>query len=330
MINIKGAPTIAYTTNTPSMSALSHNMISIAPPAYSEMNISYSPSTHSNAPPPYSGAPGEDLTQSEKMKVMVPAALEAPPPYSGVPGEDLAAQVEQMKATMEQMRLEKGAMMWKMHLEKVEMMGKMDKMRLEKEAITEQVRLEKDAVIEQMRLKMEKRICEEKEHVLMEKKVFVAKEKHWSSDFDSWYKNCSMPAASKQMLHSIVSAFLKTIPTETIYAIHSVTLKNYGDGSNGYCRPHQYSQGQLYIATCSKVYTLDYNGDINGNYQFPSPSVFRASVTFPSEPTPTFWRAIFSQMGQEDIEITVSGQGDISRIYRDATAKLEALFKSFR
>jgi hypothetical protein len=266
--------------------------------------------------------------------------FEAPPAYSEH-GEDLAAQVEQMKAAMEKMQLEKGAMMWKMHLEKEAMMGKMEKMRLEKEAVTEQVRLEKDAmigqmrlerdaVIEQMRLKMEKRICEEKERVQVEKQVFVAKEKHWSSDFDSWYKKCSMIPATKQRLHSIVSAFLKTIPTETIYAIHSITLKNYGDGSNGWNRPHQYSQGQLYIATCSKVYTLDYNGDVNGNYQFPPPSVFRATVTFPSEPTPIFWRAVFSQMGQEDSEFTVSGQGDISRIYGVATAKLDALFKSFR
>jgi hypothetical protein len=240
---------------------------------------------------------------------------EAPPAYSDA-SVDLAAQLEQMKATM---KLEKGNMMWKMHLQKEEMIEKM-----------EQMRLEKEAMMEQMRLKMEKRICEEKERVKTEKKVFVAKEKHWSSDFDSWYKKCSMIPAIKQRLHSIVSAFLKTIPTETIYAIHSITLKNYGDGSNGYCRPHQYSQGQLYIATCSKVYTLDYNGDINGNYQFPSPSVFRASVTFPSEPTPTFWRAIFSQIEQEDIEFTVSGQGNIANIYHRATAKLEALFKSFR
>ena len=250
---------------------------------------------------------------------------EAPPAYSE--GEDLAAQLEQMKLMM---KLEKDAMMWKMHLQKEEMMEKMEKMRLEKEAVTEQVRLEKDAMIEQMHLEMEKRICEEKERIQTEKKEFIAKEKHWSSNFDSWSKKCSMLPASKQMLHSIISAFLKTISTETIYAIHSITLKNFGDGSNGHCRPHQYSQGQLYIVTCSKVYTLDYNGDIYGNYQIPPPSVFRATVTFPYEPTPTFWRAVFSQMGQEDIEITVSGQGDISRIYRDATAKLEALFKSFR
>jgi hypothetical protein len=328
-INIKGAPTIAYTTNTPSMSALSHNMISIAPPAYSEMNISYSPSTHSNAPPPYSGAPGEDLAQSEKMKVMVPAALEAPPPYSGVPGEDLAAQVEQMKATMEQMRLEKGAMMWKMHLEKVEMMGKMDKMRLEKEAVTEQVHRERDAVIEQMRLKMEKRICEEKERVQVEKKVFVAKEKHWSSDFDSWYKNCSMPAASKQILHSVVSAFLKTISTETIYAIHSITINDYGICRGDGSRPSQYSHVRMYIATDSKVYTLDYGGDVTGgNFQIFPPSVFKAIVTFPSEPTPTFWRAVFSQMGQGNT-VFQHNYGN-NEIFRVATAKLEALFHSFR
>ena len=313
------------------MSALSHNMISIAPPAYSEMNISYSPSTHSNAPPPYSGAPGENLAQSEKMKVMVPAVLEAPPPYSGVPGEDLAAQVEQMKATLEQMRLEKGAMMWKMHLEKVEMMGKMDKMRLEKEAVTEQVRLEKDAVIEQMRLKMEKRICEEKERVQMEKKVFVAKEKHWSSDFDSWYKKYSTRPDSKPLpVLSIVSAFLKTIPTETIYAIHNITFKNYGDYSGGWQR-HQYSQAHLYIATHSKVYMMYLNGDIAGNYTIGPDSVFKEIVRFPSEPTPTFWRAVFSQMGQEDIVFTVSsGQGDTSQGYRHAYTKLEALFRSFQ
>jgi len=338
MINIKGAPTITYTTNTPSMSALSHNMISIAPPAYSEMNISYSPSTHSNAPPPYSGAPGEDLAQSEKMKVMVPAALEAPPPYSGVPGEDLAAQVEQMKATLEQMRLEKGAMMWKMHLEKVEMMGKMDKMRLEKEAITEQVHRERDAVIEQMRLKMEKRICEEKERVQTEKKVFVAKEKHWSSDFDVWNKRYDQKQATRENNHgywipesfrSIVSAFLKTIPTETVYAMHSISIVS-GFGSDA----------RMYIATDSKVYTLDYYGVANGpNYQISPPSAFKAIVTFPSEPTPTFWRAVFSQIGSYNTQGLPIEHGNTvfqqahngnNEIFRVATAKLEALFKSFR
>lgn len=269
------------------------------------------------------------------------AQFQAPPAYSEVPGEvpgeDLAAQLEQMKSEMEQMRLEKGAMMWKMHLEKVEMMGKMDKMRLEKEAVTEQVRRERDAVIEQMRLKMEKRICEEKERVQMEKKVFVAKEKHWSSDFDSWYKNCSMPAASKQILHSVVSAFLKTISTETIYAIHSITINDFGVSSwNNYPPPSQYSQVRMYIATDSKVYTMDYGGDLHGNCQTP-PSVFKAIVTFPSEPTPTFWRAVFSQMGGYDTQIQM-GQGNCvfkhqygnNEIFRVATAKLEALFHSFR
>jgi hypothetical protein len=273
----------------------------------------------SDAPPSYWGGPSD-----------------APPAYSE-PGEDLAAQLEQMKVTLEQMRLEKGAMMWKMHLEKVEMMGKMDKMRLEKEAVTEQVRRERDAVIEQMRLKMEKRICEEKERVQVEKKVFVAKEKHWSSDFDSWYKNCSMPAASKQILHSVVSAFLKTISTETIYAIHSITINDYGICRGDGSRPSQYSHVRMYIATDSKVYTLDYGGDVTGgNFQIFPPSVFKAIVTFPSEPTPTFWRAVYSQMVHQDgncqlvqgtSEFVVQGNNGI---YRLANAKLEALFQSFR
>ena len=272
-------------------------------------------------PPPYSEAPQE-----------------APPSYSDGPGEDLAAQLDQMKAEMEHMRLEKGAMMWKMHMEKVEMMGKMDKMRLEKEAVTEQVRLEKDTMIEQMRLKMEKRICEEKERVQAEKKVFVAKEKHWSSDFDKWDKNCSMLPASKQM-RSFVSAFLKTIPTETVYAMHSITINDYGICRGDGSRPNQYSQGRMYIATDSKVYTLDYGGDVTGsNFQILPPSVFKAIVTFPSEPTPTFWRAVFSQMGGYNTQGLPMGQGNTvfqhnygnNEIFRVATAKLEALFTSFR
>jgi len=317
----------------------SKTMSSLSPPPFHVMAQSYAPTysipppAYSNAPPPYSGSPGEDLAQSEKMKVMVPAVLEAPPPYSGVPGEDLAAQVEQMKATLEQMRLEKGAMMWKMHLEKVEMMGKMDKMRLEKEAVTEQVRRERDAVIEQMRLKMEKRICEEKERVQTEKQVFVAKEKHWSSDFDSYKKTISDP------VQSIMSAFLKTIPNETVYAMHSITIKDYGICRGDGNRPSQYSQVRMYIATDSKVYTLDYGGDVTGgNFQILPPSVFKAIVTFPSEPTPTFWRAVFSQMGGYNTQGLPIGQGNTmfqhqygnNEIFRVATAKLEALFHSFR
>lgn len=313
-------------------------MSNISPPPFHVMVQSYAPTysipppAYSNAPPPYSEAPGENLAQSEKMKVMVPAVLEAPPPYSGVPGEDLAAQVEQMKATLEQMRLEKGAMMWKMHLEKVEMMEKMDKMRLEKEAVTEQVRRERDAVIEQMRLKMEKRICEEKERVQAEKKVFVAKEKHWSSDFDSWSKRSTLPVS----VHSIVSAFLKTIPTEIVYAIHCNILKDYGISSFDGTRPNQYSQALLYIITNVKVYTLDFGGDIYGNYQNLPTSVFREIVQFPSEPTPVFWRAVYSQLVhqdnysqlvQGDSEFVVRGNNEIFRV---ANAKLEALFKSFR
>ena len=243
---------------------------------------------------------------------------EAPPAYSE--GEDLAAQLEQMKATM---KLEKDAMMWKMHLQKEEMMEKMEKMRLEKEAMTEQVRLEKDAMIEQMRLEMEKRIYEEKERIQTEKKEFIAKEKHWSSDFDSWDKKSALPVS----VRSIVSAFLKTIPTETVYAIHSITLKEYGNGM--LCGQLQYSQLQIYIATHSKVYMMHLNGDISGNYRIDSTvaGVFKAIVTFPSEPTPTFWRAVFSQMGQEDTVFNTHGH---TQIYGVANAKLNALFTSFR
>lgn len=259
---------------------------------------------------------------------------EAPPAYSE--GEDLAAQLEQMKATM---KLEKDAMMWKMHLQKEEMMEKIEKMRLEKEALTEQVRLEKDTMIEQMRLEMEKRICEEKERIQTEKKEFIAKEKHWSSNFDSWDKRYDSKYSNQgdsipQPVRSIVATFLKTIPNETVYAIHNIRLKDFGWAEINYPGQHNryYSKLQLYIATDSKVYTTELVGDIHDNYQIHPTSVFRAIVTFPSEPTPTFWRAVFSQMSShvDWLEFSESHQGDRTKTYRLANAKLEALFKSFR
>jgi hypothetical protein len=232
-----------------------------------------------------------------------PPYFEAPPAYSEH-GEDLAAQVEQMKAAMEKMRLERDEMMWKMHLEKEAMIGKMEMMRLEKEALTKQGH----SVSSQMRIQTEM-------------KEFIAKEKHWSSDFDSWDKQSKHPAP----VRSIVSSFLKTIPTETIYAIHSISLKEYGNGM--LYGQQQYSQAQLYIATHSKVYMMYLNGDIHGNYQIVSTSVFNEIVAFSSEPTPTFWRAVFSQMGHEDAALTSSGP---NQTYTLANAKLTALFRSFR
>jgi hypothetical protein len=279
---------------------------------------------------------------------------EAPPAYYEVPSEappaysdasiDLAAKLEQMK---EMMHLEKGDMMWKMHLQKEEMMDKMEKMRLEKDAMMEKMRLEKDVMMEKMRLEkdtmmeqmrhdMEKRLFEEKERIQTEKKEFIAKGKHWSSNFDSWDKRSSLPV----FVRSIVSTFLKTIPTETLYAIHCHVLKDYGiPSTNGYPSPHG-SQLQMYIATNSKVYTMSLCGDLNNNYRIDSAAhamgVFKEIVTFPSEPTPTFWRAVYSQMVHQDgncqlvqgtSEFVVQGNNGI---YRLANAKLEALFQSFR
>jgi hypothetical protein len=249
----------------------------------------------------------------------VPSTL--PPAYSDAPGEDLVAQMEQMKAMMKKLQMEKEEIMWKMHLQKEEMMDKMEKMRLAKEAMVKgMATAAKEAMAKQvhsvsslMRMHTEKK-----------KKEFIAEEKHWSSDFDSWDKRSKHP----QCVRSIVSAFLATIPTETVYAIHSICLKEYGNGMAQY-PPPQYSQLQTYIATDSKVYMMHLNGDINGNYRtdISGAGVFKEIVTFPSDPTPTFWRAVFSQMGEEDIEFTSIGH---PQIYRVANAKLEALFKSFR
>lgn len=274
----------------------------------------------------------QGTTMSEVPPAYYEVLSEAPPAYSE-PGEDLAAQLEIMKATVEKMQLEKEAMMWKMHLEKEAMMGKMQ---LKQEAMMETIRLEKNhyemkikrkAEEDAARVEMEKRIQMEK------KKEFIAKEKHWSSDFDSYKKTISQP------VQSIVSTFLKTIPNETIYAIHSITIKDYGICSGDGSRPNQYSQVRMYIATDSKVYTLDYGGAADGsNYQILPPSAFKAIVTFPSEPTPTFWRAVFSQMGGYNTQGLPMGQGNTvfshnygnNEIFRVATAKLEALFTSFR
>jgi hypothetical protein len=235
--------------------------------------------------------------------------FQAPPAYSEQ-GDDLCAQLEQMKAAMEKMRLERDEMMWKMHLEKEAMMEKMEMMRLEKEALTKQGH----SVSSQMRIQTEM-------------KEFIAKEKHWSSDFNSWDKQSKHPAP----VRSFVSSFLKTIPTETVYAIHSITLDDSGYAACPGDRPFQISRVNLYIATDSKVYTIELTGGLSyRDYQIPPTPIFRVIVTFPSEPNPTFWRAVFSQMGKEDILFTAWGQGNRGDAYSVSNAKLEALFKSFR
>jgi len=269
------------------------------------------------APPPYWGG------SSEAPPLYWEASSEAPPAYSE--GEDLSAQLEQMKAMMEKMRLEKDSMIWKMHLQKEE---KMEQMRLEKDSIMMKMHLQKEEMMEKMeKMRLEKEALikqglsvSSQMRIQMEKKEFIAKEKHWS--IDSWEK------ASSPSIRSIVSTFLKTIPTETVYAIYSTTLREYGNGMGG-CPPMQYSQMQLYIATDSKVYVMYMSGDVSCNFNFgyPGCGVFKEIVTFPSEPTPTFWRAIFSQMGHENAVYTTNGKVDI---YHLANAKLEALFKSFR
>jgi len=264
-----------------------------------------------------------------------------PPSYSESTEEGLTAQLEQMKAMIETMRLEKDSMMWNTHLQKEAMM---EKMRLEKEAMMEKMRLEKEAMMEKMRqekhrfdMEMKRvtqenaaRVEREKRMEKEKQKEFLAQEKHWSSDFDSWDKNNSnhQGANFSPSVRSIVSAFLKTIPHETLYAIHSITLHEYQNGMSQ-CPPAQYSQMQMYIATNSKVYMMSMYGDIYGNYNFgyPGCGVFKEIVTFPSEPTPTFWRAVFSQMGHEDTVFTTNGD---PKIYTLANAKLEALFRSFR
>jgi len=217
--------------------------------------------------------------------------------------------VEQIRL-VEQICLEKDAMMWKMHQEKEGMMKKMQRDIYELEKALKHKAEEAAA-----RLEMEK-------HIQMEKtKDFLAKEKHWSSNIDSL-------ARFSPSVRSIISAFLKTIPNETIYAIHSISVKDYGrqDHLGNMIIGHS-SIEKVYIATQSKIYRLNLGGDIYGNYQINPKSVFEEIVTFPSEPTPTFWRAVFSQMGHEDLKFNVHGNQEI---YRLATDKLEALFRSFR
>lgn len=304
-------PSTAGKKGTPT----SKTMSSLAPPPFHVMAQSYAP------PPAYS-------------------VLPPPPAYMEIPGEDPAVQLEQMKTTMEQMRLEKeammeqmrlekDAMMWKMHQEKEAMMKKME---LEKETMMKKMELEKNQFEMALKCKVEDdaaRVAKEK-HIQMEKtKEFLAKEKHWS--VDAWENMCS------PSVRPIVSAFLKTIPGETVYAIYSSTLNDYGLSSfNGYPQPQQYSQVKMYIATNAKVYTMSLGGDIYGNYRMGPDSVFKEIVTFPSEPTPIFWRAVFSQMIHFDANgqiiqgnsvFTVHGNNEIFRV---SNAKLEALFRSFR
>ncbi len=196
----------------------------------------------------------------------------------------------------------------------------------EKEAFTKE---NEDFVKEKDAFEKEKEAFEkEKEAFMKEKEAFVKEEmkmeKHCSSNFDSWVKKS--PSAASPNVRSIVSDFLKTIPNETVYTIHSISLKDYGNSWGGN-QPVQVSELNIYIATHSKVYMMHLDGDINGNYRINSTSVFKEIVKFSSKPTLTFWRAVFSQMGQED-NFTISGQAT-REIYLNANAKLEALFKSF-
>jgi hypothetical protein len=235
--------------------------------------------------------------------------------------EEIKREQASAQQLIEQIRLEKDAMMWKMHQEKEAMM---QKMQLEKETMMKKMQrdiyelekaIKRKAEEDAARVEMEK-------HIQMEKtKDFLAKEKHWSSDIDSL-------ARFSPSVRSIISAFLKTIPNETTYAIHSISVKNYGrQDHHGNMIIGQSFSEKVYIATQSKIYRLNMGGDIYGNYRIGPDSIFEKIVTFPSEPTPTFWRAVFSQMGHEDIKLTVNGD---EIVYRLANEKLETLFRSFR
>jgi hypothetical protein len=258
---------------------------------YNLLELSYS----NNAPPPYNTPPPYN-------------APSAPPSYNANNQdamEALVAKYEQKVAKCKQKAAENEAAM----------RDEMDKMRLEIEM---------------------KRKSEEDAARMETSKEFIAKEKPWFSNFDSWDKKTTLPAN----VRSFVDTFLKTIPTETVYAIHSIIVKNYASPSHmyGYLHPLSTSGVKLYIATDSKVYTVEIYGDIKDssrdinkhilNYIIYPLYAFKAIVTFPSEPNPTFWRAVFSQMGQGEIQLSVVGAE--YELYKDAIAKLEALFKSFR
>ncbi len=258
---------------------------------YNLLKLSYS-----NAPPPYNALPPYN-------------APSAPPSYNANNQdamESLIAKYEHKVAKCKQKAAENEAAM----------RDEMDKMRLE---IEMKCKAKEDAA------RMET------------SKEFIAKEKHWFSNFDSWDKRTTLPAN----VRSFVDTFIKTIPTETVYAIHSIIVKSYGERSRDYgsYAPSGPSGVKLYIATDSKVYTVEIygdiikhsSGDINKetlNYIIYPLYAFKAVVTFPSEPNPTFWRAVFSQMGQGEIQLSVVGAG--YELYKDAIAKLEALFKSFQ
>jgi len=150
-------------------------------------------------------------------------------------------------------------------------------------------------------------------------------EKHWSSNFDLWCKKSRHP----QNVHSIVATFLKKISNETVYAIYSISHKDFDRYNWDGRTPHQYSELQLYIATKSKIYMMKLDGDINGNYcpRPPHTGVFKEIVKFSSEPSPTFWRTVFSQMGMGDTEFTLHGD---KLLYNRSCTQLEAMFRSFR
>jgi len=193
-------------------------------------------------------------------------------------------------------------------------------MQLEKETMMKKMQRDIYELEKALKRKAEDAACKETEKQIQIE--FLAKEKHGSSsDIDSWHKG----TRHSPSVCSIVSAFLKTIPNETIYAIHSISVKDYGRGDTPY--PSQLSRETMYIATQSKIYRLNLGGDIHGNYRIGPDSIFEKIVTFPSEPTPTFWRAVFSQMGHENLRFNVHGD---QTIYLLATDKLEALFRSFR
>ena len=125
----------------------------------------------------------------------------------------------------------------------------------------------------EMEIAEETKIAEKKERKAAEE-ARIAKET--KIIFDLWSKTPHLQQLISHgclgintSLSSIVTTFLKKISNETVYAIHSISVKEYGEGNN-----NQYT----YIATNSKVYMLDAGGDMMGNYRILPSTVFNTIV----------------------------------------------------
>lgn len=287
--------------------AESENMSTIeAPPAYYGV-----PPAYYVAPPAYSDAP---------------LSHPLPPTYSEQPGEDLVAQLAQMKAMMEQMRLEKKRMETETKRKAEEDAEREAKCKEREKNLADAE--EKLKRLTKFQLEHKHKLeAKEREIVLMEERQKMATPSpHPSADFESWNKtNPNQP----NVYQSIVE-HLKTISQETVYAIHSIAMDDYGAPNFQGCYVAQTIHKTIYIATNQKLYKIHLWGDLNSHQRTykgcgdNGKVVIDVAATYKTTPTASFWKAVYSQM-QSPKQFTVHGH---QTIYHTSMQNFEALFQN--